>query len=161
MKHTRNEVIKARLAIVRGELEGLTTRLRDDILDWAPAAEMRTISGQLVEIIGTEMQLLGKLKGEPFLSDDEARKRIGDCGSVTNLKQWLEESRRQTLAHLDALSESELAEEISFGVGWHASLGLSSIPRAEIFINIASHEWYHVGQLISYLWARGDDPYRW
>ena len=30
----------------------------------------------------------------------------------------------------------------------------------EVLRNIAAHEWYHTGQLVSYLWTRGEDPYK-
>jgi uncharacterized damage-inducible protein DinB len=38
---------------------------------------------------------------------------------------------------------------------------LATLPRAELVLNIADHEYYHVGQLTSYPWFRGDNPYHW
>ncbi len=61
MKNTRHALLKARLALVRRDLDPIVTRLTPDLLTWAPAAGMRTISGQIVEIVATEMQLIALL----------------------------------------------------------------------------------------------------
>ncbi len=161
MKNTRHVLLKARLALVRRDLDAIVDRLTPDLMEWAPATGMRTIAGQIVEIAGTELQLIARLKTGRTLSDADAQEKIGDCGSLDNLRRALLALRQQTLDYLDSLSEADLAEEIAFDGGWLASLTLPSIPRAEVFVNIADHEWYHVGQLTSYLWERGDHPYRW
>ena len=107
------------------------------------------------------MQLIVRLKDGHRTSDADAHAIIGDCESLDNLRSALIKVREQTLTYLDSLSEADLSEEVSFDGGWFASLMLSTVPRAEVFVNIADHEWYHVGQLTSYLWARGDNPYDW
>lgn len=130
-------------------------------MDWAPAAGMRTVSGQIVEIAATELQLIARLKDGRAISDEAAAGIIGDCTDPDNLRRALVAFRQQTLGYLDSLSETDLAEEIPFDGGWFASLMLPTVPRAEVFLNIADHEWYHVGQLTSYFWARGENPYDW
>jgi uncharacterized damage-inducible protein DinB len=161
MENTRHALLKARFALVRRDLDPIVDRLTPDLMKWAPAANMRTIAGQLVEIVATEMQLVARLKNGREISDPAALEIIGDGENLDNLRCALTDTRQQTLAYLDSLSETELAEEIAFEGGWFASLMLPTVPRAEIFLNIADHEWYHVGQLTSYLWARGDNPYDW
>ncbi len=161
MANNRHLLLKARLALVRRDLDPIMERLTPDLLQWAPTNKMRTVAGQIVEIIATEIQLIALLKEDRSISDPEAEAIIGDCGNLDNLRSALIESRQQTLAYLDRLSEEDLAEEIAFEGGWFASLMLPTVPRAEIFVNLADHEWYHVGQLTSYLWARGDNPYHW
>lgn len=161
MAHKRSTLLQARLLLVRRDLEEIVDRLTPDLMAWAPAQGMRTISGQLVEIIATEMQLIALLKDGERISDPAAQEIIGDCGNLDNLRRALIDTRQRTLDYLDSLSETDLAEEVPFDGGWLASLTLSTVPRAEIFVNIADHEWYHVGQLTSYLWSRGDNPYSW
>ncbi len=107
------------------------------------------------------MQLIALLKDGQHISDADAQEIIGDCESLGNLRHTLMEVRQQTLDYLASLSEIDLAEEVSFDGGWFASLMLPTVPRTEVFVNIADHEWYHVGQLTSYLWMRGDNPYDW
>ena len=48
MAHTRSALLKARLALVRRDLEEIVDRLTPDLLEWAPAEGMRTVSGQHV-----------------------------------------------------------------------------------------------------------------
>ena len=161
VKNTRSALLKARLALVRRDLDPLVDRITPDLLDWAPADGMRTVSGQIVEIVGTEIQLIALLRDGQQISDPEAREMMGDCNNLDNLRHALVTFRQQTLDYLDSLSEAYLAEEIPFEGGWFASLMLPTVPRAEILLNIADHEWYHVGQLTSYLWERGHNPYEW
>ena len=73
----------------------------------------------------------------------------------------LNDVRQGTLAFLDSLTDDELSEEIASGDQYYGTLWLPTMPRAEFFLNVAEHEFYHVGQLISYLWASGNDPYQW
>ncbi|MEX2242249.1 MAG: hypothetical protein WD716_00220 [Fimbriimonadaceae bacterium] len=47
---TLHQLIKARLDIVREDLDEAVARISDDMLPWAPAPGMRTIKGQLEEI---------------------------------------------------------------------------------------------------------------
>jgi uncharacterized damage-inducible protein DinB len=158
--HTRQTLLEARLATVRRDLHEVMDRLTPEMLGWAPASGMRTISGQLVEIVATEMQLTTLLREDRFIDDPTAAAIIGDLDDLDNLRRATESVRADTLAYLASLSEADLADEVEFQGGWFGSLGLPTIPRAEVFVSIADHEWYHVGQLTSYLWARGIDPYQ-
>jgi len=161
MPHSRNTLLKARFEVVRRDLTEVMGRITPEILDWAPAPGMRTTSGQILEILATEIQLIASLKDEPWITDEAAAQTLGDYRDLEVLKQALTDVRQQTLNYLDSFSEADLAEEIEYGAGWFGSLNLPTFPRAEVFLNIADHEWYHVGQLTSYLWSRGDDPYTW
>jgi hypothetical protein len=158
---SRRALVKARLINVRQWLDSVLPRLTPEILDWAPAEGMRTISGQLVEIISVELSLVPRLKEGRQPSDPEIDAIIGDQSSLENLLQTLVEVRKGTLEYLESLTDDELAEEVPSGEAWFGTLWLPEMPRAEHFLNIAEHEFYHVGQLISYLWCRGDDPYKW
>lgn len=130
------------------------------MLAWAPSAGMRTVSGQLVEILSVEAHLVPALKEGRRLSDDEVAEMIGDENSLAGLRNALTEVRTRTLGYLDTLSEAELAEAVSVPQ-WYGAYWENPMPVGEHFRNVAEHEFYHAGQLISYLWARGDDPYAW
>jgi uncharacterized damage-inducible protein DinB len=130
-------------------------------MDWAPAEGMRTVAGQLVEILCVEVPLVPRLKEGHILSDPEVDAVIGDQHSLDNLLRTLIDVRARTLEYLDSLSDEELAEAVPSGQAWFGTMWLPAMPRAEHFLNIAEHEFYHVGQLISYMWCRGDDPYKW
>ena len=157
---TQQEIIRGRLDYAREWLDSVLPRLSEEMLPWAPKEGMRTVSGQLVEIIAVEAYLVPALKEGKKLSDDEIAALVGDEGSLEGLKKALTEVRARTLAYLETLSEAELAEEVSLPQ-WYGAYWPKSMPRGEHFRNVAEHEFYHAGQLISYLWARGDDPYKW
>ena len=157
---TTSELIEARLAFTRKGLDEAIGRLNQEMMSWAPATGMRTIAGQLVEIAGSEIQIVAIMQGGDFISDEEVRARIGDVDDLGRLVEYLPTVREGTLAYLHSLSERQLEAEVACP-GWHESLGLPITPRSEIFRGIAQHEAYHTGQLVSYLWARGDNPYKW
>ncbi|MDE2127696.1 MAG: DinB family protein [Armatimonadetes bacterium] len=154
-------LLQARLTHTRAALLEAFARVPEEMLGWAPVPGMRTTGGQIAEIVGTELQALARLECRPDVSWDEANRRIGDTTSHNSLSVALATGRAETLAYLESLSEADLAEPVSNFAGWHESVGLAEVPRSEIFRSIAQHEAYHTGQLISYLWARADDPYTW
>ena len=157
---TQQEIITGRLKNARNWLGSVLPRITDEMLPTAPTEGMRTFAGQLVEIIEVEAQLGPVLTSGKTLSDEELAALIGDVTTLDGLKRALTEVREGTLAYLQTLSEADLAEEIIvpqfYGAYWP-----KPGPRGEHFRNVAEHEFYHVGQLISYCWARGDDPYKW
>ena len=157
---TQSEIITGRLAYARRWLDDVLPRLSQDMLEWAPAKGMRTISGQLVEIICVEAQLVPVLKTGKALTDAEIEAITGDPTSLDGLKKVLTDLRGHTLAHLGTLSEAELMEEVTLPQ-WYGAYWPKPSPRGEHFRNVAEHEFYHAGQLISYMWARGDNPYEW
>ena len=155
------DLIKARLKYARNDLDEVLARLDQTLMDWAPSEGMRKVAGQLIEIAGSELQIISVMKYGHSISDQEVRALIGDTGDFDTLKAFIESVRRDTLAYLDSLSPEELDGEITVPKGWHEGMGFESVPRAEIFRSIAQHEAYHTGQIVSYLWSRGDDPYKW
>jgi uncharacterized damage-inducible protein DinB len=161
MAHTRHDYVRGRLASNREWLDSVLARITSDMLTWAPAEGMRTIASQLVEIISVELVLVPQLRDGKQLTEKETDAIIGNVADFENLRAKLESTRQTTLEYLDSLSAEELAREVSFGDIWFGSYWEDAMPRAEIFVNIAEHEFYHVGQLIAYLWSRGDDPYKW
>jgi uncharacterized damage-inducible protein DinB len=157
---TTSELVKARLAHTRKGLDEALGRIDGGMLDWSPAPGMRTLGGQLIEIAGSELQVVEVLQERPYVEDDEVRKRAGDCSSLEALVVFLNRVRASTIEYIDGLSVEEMEAEVELK-GWHESIGLARTPRSEILRSIAQHEAYHVGQIVSYLWARGDDPYKW
>ena len=118
---------------------------------------MRTIAGQLVEIISVEAPLVPYLKTGYLLTEAEVDGIVGNSHNLNHLLHALTEVRQSTLDYLNSLSDPELSEIVPSGDPWFGTLWLPAMPRAEHFLNIAEHEYYHVGQLISYLWCKGEE----
>lgn len=158
---TQADQIRANLSSVRKELEEVLSHLTDETLAWAPAEGMRTVQGQLVEIIGTEAYALGKLKGQSLQAYEALEGELLECKSLEGLKRKLKDTRQVTREYLDTLSESELETPANVSEEFSNWIDLNPTPVSEVLRYIARHEAYHTGQLVSYLWAKGDNPYNW
>ncbi len=156
------ELIRLQLASVRSDLAETFPRLTDDLLDYAPGAGMRTVHGQFVEILATEVSLQIVISGEPRRDYTEIEQPFLDIRTIAGLIQVSNDTRAKTLALLDACNDDDLNANVQVSESFASWLGTPrEVPKSELFRHIARHESYHAGQLVSYLWARGDDPYQW
>lgn len=156
---TQRELIVARFARFRRSLDEVLANLSDDFLDWAPQKGMRTVREQLFEIAGKEVELLGYAKERGQSEWVEVESFGPREESIAGWKEILAEIRTDTLAYIDSLADDELEAIVAFGEDWWEGLGLRQAPLHEVLRNIAAHEWYHTGQLYTYLWIRGTiDP---
>jgi len=158
---TTSELIRANLLSVRKELLEVVPHLSDDILNWAPAAGMRTIRGQFAEILGTEVSLLEALTGSSRKEYEALEAEYKAIPTVKGLIEAADEVRAKTLAYMDGLTEADFVAPASVSEGFAQWQEMNPVPVAEVLRLIARHEYYHVGQLFSYLWAKGDNPYTW
>lgn len=154
---TSKDLLTARLSHVRGWLDTVLRRLMPEMLEWSPAPGMRTLAGQLVEIIAVEVPLVPYLREGYLLTEAEIEAIVGDAQNLDNLLHVLTTVRQGTLDYLNSLTEEELSAIVPSGNAWFGTLWLPAMPRAQHFLNIAEHEYYHVGQLISYLWCKGEE----
>jgi len=150
-------LLKARFDIVRKDLERVMASVTDELLDWAPAEGMRTVRGQFFEIAGKEVELLSYAKAFGEAEWVEVESFGPREKTIEGWKEIMRELRADTLAYLDAISESDLSKLVRFPEDWWEGLGQAELPLHEVLRNIAAHEWYHTGQLVSYLWFKADD----
>lgn len=155
-----HDYLKARFAYVRQDLDGVLGRLKDSDLSWSPAEGARTIAGQLLEIANKEKETLVWIQtgawpdGGPDAFEPET-------ATLKGIQSTLAALRAATYAYIDSLSEADLDELVQSPQKWWEALRLTACPRADVLRNIAVHEWYHTGQLVTYLWIRGDNPDAW
>src|SRR5258708_2711044 len=148
------DLLKARFAIVRRDLDRVLAHLTQEMFLWAPRDGMRTIQNQLFEIAGKEVELLAYARAGGQEEWVEVENYGGREATLQGMKDVLKEARQATLAFLDSLSDKDLDAPVQFPTEWWEGLGLPELPLHEVFRSIAMHEWYHTGQLVSYLWAR-------
>ena len=158
---TRMQLLLARLCFVRRDLDEVLTRLSDDMIKWAPGEGVRPIDDQLLEIGMNEVMAIALLRDGNELSHAEAEATLVHSSTVETLNKMLGDVRQSTIAYIDTLSEDQLAEAVVADNPWFASFGLPKVPRYDALTSIALHEHYHVGQLVTSLWVKGDDPYSW
>ena len=151
--------LAAALSSVRKELFEALDRVTDDMGDYAPTLGMRNIKGQMVEILVTEQDLLARITGGPGTdpSQDDALMAL----PVNALRAMLVHSRKETVRVLYDAGDEGLTAEVEVSEGFRGYLELEKVTVADLFWHLVRHESYHSGQLHSYLWARGDNPYDW
>lgn len=151
--------LTAALSSVRKELFEALDRVTEEMGDYAPSSGMRTIKGQMVEILVTEQDLLARITGGPGTdpSQDDALRSL----PVMDLRAMLVQSREETLAALFNAGDEGLIREVEVSQGFRDYLELEKVTVEDLFWHLVRHESYHAGQLHSYLWAKGDNPYDW
>ncbi len=158
---TQSYLIRASLQSTRNELAEVLPHLTEEMLNWAPAAGMRTIKGQFVEILGTEVSMMEPMMKKPKRTYQEIDAEFQKLDSVAELIRALIVTRHLTLELLSSLDEEGLSAQVEVSEGYAEYLGLEFVPCSEMFRMLIRHEAYHTGQLVSYLWACGNDPYSW
>ena len=158
---TAGHLIRANFAAVRTELAETFPHLTDDMLEWAPVPGMHTIRRLFMDIMTTEQSILERLRGLPRSTDEELDAPYLSIKTVAGLLEKMAAVRDDTLGYLDTLDEAELAGPSPHWKSWSDGLQLNPTPVSEVLRYIARHEYYHAGQLFTYLWMRGDDPYAW
>ena len=88
------ELLKARFAVVRRDLDRVLSRLTDELLTWAPREGMRTVQGQLFEIVGKEVELLTFAKAGGHDEWVEVENFGGREATLEGMKGVLKEARR-------------------------------------------------------------------
>lgn len=152
--------IKARLAVTRSDLDQVVTRLADSDMRWAPAPGMKTVAGLLLEIADKDREIVGWLRDGAW-PDDDPPAFDPEAATLVEAVEGLRTTRRQTWDYVDSLSDEEIDEVLDLPELWWESLRLPRCPRSEMLRNISAHEWYHTGQLVTYLWSRSENPETW
>jgi uncharacterized damage-inducible protein DinB len=154
-------LIRASLLSTRKELAEVFPHLSDEILNWAPSEGMRTIKGQIIEIIGTEIQIMDGPLGKPRHPYSKIEEDLDSLNTVKDLLEMLTKVRAETLEFLDSRTEEDLAASVEVSADTASYMELEHVPLGEMIRYLVRHESYHSGQLVSYLWANGNNPYTW
>jgi uncharacterized damage-inducible protein DinB len=151
-----HDYLKARLRYVRQDFDEVIDELTDAALPWRPADDLPTISGLLVEMANKEKELIAWLQTGEWPEDDPDA--FDESATLAEIRTVFDTLRQQTLSYIDSFDEAGLEELIPCPEKWWEALRLEACPRSEILRNIASHEWYHTGQLIVYQSMRVAGP---
>jgi len=158
---TTHQLVRANLDSARTQLAETLPHLTDEMLDWAPAPGMPSIHRIFMDIIATEQYITDGLRGLPTKTNEELDAPLLSIRTAPGLVKKLTEVRAETLQYLDGLKEAELIGPARNSDTYAKRLELKLVPVSEVLRYIARHESYHAGQVVTYLWARGDDPYSW
>jgi len=127
-------------------------------LEWSPAGEMKTYRAILKEIGAMEVESAIFLQTGRVPEWSEAESKVSE-GPLPALRESLTEIRRETLSLLDGADDRWLETPVDIPTEWVKFMGDSNIERQEFFRWIVRHEYYHLGQIVTYRWIQGVDPY--
>jgi uncharacterized damage-inducible protein DinB len=145
---------------IRMELAGEVRRIKPEELNWAPRSDMKTFKALLLEIGAMEKVCMHWLAHQTMFDWKEAEAAVGsDANDPGGLLEGLGRVREATLGYLNACSEEKLQTPVPVPKEWEVYWG-SAIEPEETVRWIARHEYYHLGQIISYRWILGDNPYQ-
>ena len=121
---------------------------------------MRTIAGQLLEIANKEKETLGWVRSGVWPDDGPDAFDV-QTATIEDIRAVLAALRLETYKYIDSRDETELGQSVPNPERWVEALRIPDCPLNEVLGSIATHEYYHAGQLIIYLWMRGDNPDEW
>lgn len=127
--------------------------LTDPDLSQHPVEAMPSVVGLLVEMANKEKELIAWLRSGVWPEDEPDT--FAETASLSEIRSVFSTLREETLRYIDSFDEAGLEELVPCPEKWWEALRLEACPRSEILRNLASHEWYHTGQLIVLMRARG------
>jgi uncharacterized damage-inducible protein DinB len=145
---------------IRTELAQEVERLKPEEFDWAPRPDMKTFAALLREIGAMEKLCVHWLTHQTVLDWKEAADAlVWKNGEPDSAVEALERVREETRSYLNRCSEEQLETPVSLPEAWHVYWGPTVEPE-EMIRWVGRHEYYHLGQIISYRWILGDNPYK-
>jgi uncharacterized damage-inducible protein DinB len=137
---------------VRQDFDEVLDTMSDADLAFRPNDDMPSVAGLLVEMANKEHELVTWLQTGEWPDDDPDV--FKETATLAEIRSAFADLREETLAYIDSFDEEGLEQLVECPEKWWEALRLEACPRSEILRNLASHEWYHTGQLIVYLQVR-------
>ncbi len=155
---TLSQRLLRELQEVREELVSVASRLKPEEFDWHPRPDMKSPKELLQEIGTMEKICMTVVARGPKLDWDRAVSWSGN--DVKAFLKDLEAIRAETVRHLQSARDEELHKPVPLPENWHQYFGGPTVEPEEIVRWVARHEYYHLGQLITYRWLLGYNPYK-
>jgi uncharacterized damage-inducible protein DinB len=152
-----SERLLADLTEIRQELVELVEEIPPTEMDWAPADGMKSYKALLEEIGAMEALTIGWIVSRKLATWQDAVDALA-IDNPQSAVAALEKVRSQTKQHLSTVTEEDLEKPIPTHESWSIYFGPKIEPE-ELIRWIIRHEYYHLGQMISYRWIQGHNPY--
>jgi hypothetical protein len=157
MSRALRDRLKFDLARNRAELEQVVEHIDD--LDYAPKLGMKTYRDQIVEIGAMEAESVALLR-TGSVPDWKFLESHVEGSTVEELLTSLSEIRSDLFGYLDSIGDDELSRPVDVPKEWAPFVGDTELEREELFRWLGRHEYYHLGQIITYRWVQGFNPYK-
>jgi uncharacterized damage-inducible protein DinB len=142
---------------IRDELQQVVRKFQPEEFHWQPRPGMKSAKDLLQEIGRMEKICMNVAMGGPKLEWQNAVSWSGT--DVTATLEDLAAVRTETVRHLQSTSDERLHNPIQLPDSWHQYFAGPTVELEEIIRWVARHEYYHLGQLITYRWLLGYNPY--
>jgi uncharacterized damage-inducible protein DinB len=150
------------LNVIRAELTEEVQRIRPEELEWAPRPDMKSFKALLVEIGWMEKFYTSWLLHQAVVEWEHTVESLANEPDA--VLEAMGQVREETLTYLNACSEEQLQTPVPLPdvcpPGEGPEYWEPPVEPAEVIRWIARHEYYHLGQIISYRWILGDNPYQ-
>jgi uncharacterized damage-inducible protein DinB len=147
--HTFNEI--------RANLIQELAKMDEGEFEWEPKPGMKSIKAQIQEV--AHMEFVCRDHAKTGITPDWQTAVTWPGEDVESHIEVLGKVRSDSLEYLRSLADSDLDEHVELPEKWKAWWGSESIAREEFFRWIGRHEYYHVGQITTFLWTLGKNPY--
>lgn len=159
MPRTLSARLTIELKAVRKDLRGELKHVTDEDLDWAPAEGMKSYRALLTEIGAMQAETAIALLESRIPDWGESESRVtGE--TLEQLLMSLDGMLGLLLVWLESASDEDLMRSIEVPEDWVWMFGTRHVEHVELLRWIARHEYYHLGQIVTYNWIRGFDPYK-
>lgn len=158
---TRPHVQRLRgdMAEIRAELLQIVQALTPEELNWSPRPDLNMKScKQILLEIGTMEKVTCHMAQHHAELDWNTVWQSLDKNDSTTLLSSLSAIRADTLAFLDTCTEEQLQTPLPLTPEWQGYFHAPSVETEELLRWIVRHEYYHLGQLVTYQWQRGNIP---
>lgn len=150
----KEQIIKD-LNFIRNELISVAGLITPEELDWAPKPDMKSIRYLLQEIGIMEQICVAWISDGVELPWDTCVAWSGD--TLECLLADLAKIRQNTLSYIADVTNEQL-NSLSPAL-WGEFMGCDRIEPARMLHWLSKHEYYHLGQIVTYRWILGANPY--
>ncbi|MES2462270.1 MAG: DinB family protein [Armatimonadota bacterium] len=153
------ERIRLDLNEIRKELTETLEGMSSDDLNWVPNpdAEMRSVKNIVQEIGAMEAVTLHMAAYQKDLDWNGVMESLNK-DSAAELLAVLSDIRSTTLAYLENATEEQLETPVALNAEWQGYFNAPVVEPEELLRWIVRHEYYHLGQIVTYQWQRGKNP---
>ena len=142
---------------IRDELVGEINRVKPEEFDVAPAEGAKSYKALLQEIATMEKLCAGWVSTGSMPDWETAIAWSGN--DIPSILADIEKVRAETTAYLEEVDEAGLQTPKRLPEDWWQYFPVKDIEPEEMIRWVIRHEYYHLGQIITYRWLAGDNPY--
>jgi len=153
-----NQRLLWELEEIRDELSAIMDKFSREEFAWAPRPDMKSPQALLREIGIMEKLCVALASGGELLDWETAIEWQGD--DVGTHMQDLKEVREDTIQFLESTSPETLVVPVAVPSQWQQYFREAEVEPEELIRWVARHEYYHLGQLVTYSWLLGNNPYK-